>query len=250
VKVYGAISQDIEPPDTWKYSGATVVSGLRSGQRNLNDQKATTVEIGTQAKAGIFDGGLSLYRQWLKNELLTVNVAPGVNVNSNGDHTTHQGIEAALNTKLWEEEKSPNASSDLQPHQLSFRQAYTLNDFFYNEDPTFNNNKLPGLPTHFYQGELLYEHFTGFYAGFNSQVASSYKLDYGNAVSVPSYVIHGFKIGYAQPKKGWETYIDFRNITDQKYAASVSPQYIATTTSAAFQPGDGFGVFGGISYKY
>ena len=81
----------------------------------------------------------------------------------NATPTIHQGIEAGLNTRLWE-----NPQGD----QVRLRQVYTLNDFYYRNDDTFGDNQLPGIPKHVYQGELQYQHHSGWYSGVNERSRS------------------------------------------------------------------------------
>ena len=264
VQIFGNVSHSVEPADSWKYNAITTSNTLPQkwvGWGNLKEQQSTTVEIGTRAKVGRFDGGLTLYHSWLKDELLTsVNpAAPTTTTNFNASNTVHQGVELSLNTLLWQEggiDAKPVKGGQLD--KLSFRQAYTISDFHYVNDgastsANLNNskNELPGLPPQFYQGELLFEHSSGLYVGVNAQISSSYWVDYKNTWAAPSYTIFGAKIGYAPPKGKWELNLDFKNLTNEHYVTAASPTFNAKGIDGAyFQPGDGFSVFGSFSYKY
>jgi len=259
IQVFSNITHSVEPADSWKYSGSTVttgVGGLLTDFRDLKEQTATSVEIGTRGKVGIFDGSIALYRSWLHNQLLTVQIAPGppaVTANINASPTIMQGVEVGLNTLLWRQggRNAPAAAQGEFSHQLTLRQAYTFNDFYFEHDSVFRGNTLPGLPTHFYQGELLYEHPLGVFLSFNAQISSSYQADYANTFTVPSYAIFGASLGYRLPKKGFEVHLDARNLTNEKYVTAISPTYnMAGKDSAVFGPGDGLGLFGGFSYQY
>jgi len=111
-------------------------------------------------------------------------VAP---VNANASPTVHQGIEAALTTAFWKSEAGD---------KLSLRQSFTLNDFYYQNDPIYGHNELPSLPRETYQGELLYQRTKGLYAGFNVRYASTYFVDFANTVRADPFAIFGAKIGY------------------------------------------------------
>jgi iron complex outermembrane receptor protein len=188
--------------------------------------------------------------------LLTVQIAPGpppVTANINASPTIMQGVEFGLNTLLWREGGRSAASAPQGEfnHQLTLRQAYTFNDFYFEHDSIFRGNKLPGLPDHFYQGELLYEHPIGVFFGFKAQIASTYQADYANTFTVPSYAIFGASLGYRLPKKGFDVHLEARNLTNEKYVTAISPTYnMAGKDSAVFGPGDGLGLFGGFSYQY
>jgi len=265
ISIFGNISRAVEPADSWKFNAvrnSVGVPEIVTSWTNLESQTADTIEVGTRAKKGPFEGSLTVYHSRITNELLTIvdPANPTLQINSNASPTFHEGIEAAINTTLWQEGSIDKASTDGQTQHLSFRQAYTVNNFHYRGDGSFGKNELPGLPRQFYQGELLYEHPSGVYIGLNTQISSSYFVDYDNSFSAPSYTIYNAKIGYAPPKEKWEVYLDFRNLANKHYVTAVTPSYTtrallqgvpigAGRDAAVFQPGDGFSVFGGFSIK-
>lgn len=243
VQLFGNVSRSIDPPVTWQH-GSTANAYLRP----LDPQKGTTVEFGVRGSVGIFDGSLSVYRSWITDELLTVIITPAtqttdaVTANANASDTIHQGIEAGLDTRLWE-----SARGD----QVILRQAYTFNDFFYRDDDEFGSNELPSLPRHYYQAELQYRHPAGFYAGVNLCTASSYYVDYANTLKAPSYTLWGAKVGYDDPGERWSVYLDARNLTDEHYVTAANTAYdLRGVDSPNFYVGDGFGVYAGISYRF
>jgi iron complex outermembrane recepter protein len=243
-QVYGNFSRSVEPENSWAFSGGSY-AGQNYNYTNLTEQRAWASELGTTLKAGIFDLSLTLYHTAVNDELLTVQISPEVTNEFNAGPTTHQGLELGLDTKLWKS-KGPGKASE-----LVFRQAYTYSDFFYNNDPVFAHNKLPGLPQHFYQGELLFEQSSGFYVGVNTQAASRAPTDYANSFYTDSYVIFGATAGYQAPSKKWDVYVDLRNLTNKGYAAAVSPDYNdAGQDNRVSDPGDGFGVDGGITFRF
>jgi iron complex outermembrane receptor protein len=252
IQVFANLSRSVEPRNDWAgVITPTTKPGLWT-VLNLKEQTAWTTEIGARFKAGIFDGSISYYYSRVRDELLTV-ADPAFNntTETNASPTTHQGVEIGLNTVLWQQGKTTEQVAKGGSQRIVLTQAYTWSNFYYNNDPVFGHNELPGIPEHYYQAELRYEHPSGFYAGFNVQAASSYAVDYANSFYTDSYVIFGATVGYAQAKKGLEVYLDLRNLTDEHYAADVSPGYNDHGKDVArSDPGDGFGVFGGISYKF
>src|SRR5262249_47659469 len=67
----------------------------------LQPQRAWTVEIGTRGEAGRLEWELSLYHSWVRDELLDINDAHGVDRGAvNISRSYHQGIEAGLNIEL------------------------------------------------------------------------------------------------------------------------------------------------------
>ncbi|WP_036259683.1 TonB-dependent receptor family protein [Methylocapsa aurea] len=265
-QVYANVTRTVEPATNWSYPLLLLpASSLRS--LDLEEQTATTAEVGTRGKAGIFRWSASYYYSWVNNELLTV-ALPGstLTATSNASPTRHQGVELGLDTVLWQSAAGRQTffGADLggdnlvqrtledPQHQLILRQVYTWNDFHFAGDPTFGANRLPGLPEHLYRAELQYRNAEGFYAGVNVEsVFNAYPIDYANSFYAKPYAIVGAKIGFAQPKQGWEAYVEARNLANVKYTSAVTPIFNARGRDAAvFYPGDGVGVYGGASYRF
>jgi iron complex outermembrane receptor protein len=218
----------------------------------LRPQRARTLELGTRGERGRFEWELSLYRTWLRNELLQLNDAQGNDIGAvNVDRSHHQGIEAGLDIELLKSvflEKKKDGVGD----RLTLRQSYTLNDFHFDGDPVYGNNRIAGVPEHFYEAELLYVTAAGFYAGPNVQCnITRYPVDQANTLFTDSYALIGFKIGF-RPKKGFSIFFEAKNLTDQRFASAVDPIADARTASDAqvFHPGDGRAFYGGISWSW
>ncbi|WP_416423650.1 TonB-dependent receptor [Pseudomonas sp. App30] len=245
LQVFANVSRSIDPPADWEYSGS---GPTQPYVRPLVEQKANTVEFGIKGSSGPFDGSLTLYRSWLRDELLNVQLiaatstAAAVTGAFNASPTIHQGIEAGLNTQLWQ-----GANGD----KVNYRQVYTYSDFHYRHDATFGDNQLPGIPKHVYQGELQYQQPSGFYTGVNVQSSSRTAVDYANTFYAPSYTIYGANVGYEAPSKKWKVSLDLKNLTDKKYVTAVQPAYnVQGQDTAALYPGDGIGAYVGVEYRY
>jgi iron complex outermembrane receptor protein len=159
----------------------------------------------------------------------------------NTSPTVHQGVEASLLSNLW--------SGD-DGGQLSLRQSYTFSDFHYQDDERFGDNRLPGLPMHYYQGELRYDWPQGFFAALNTHWMSKVAVDYANSYYADPYALFGATLGYNAPKGDWQTWVDMRNLTDKHYAATVTPGYDDKGLDAARStPGEGMGVYVGVSWS-
>ena len=247
ITFYGNVSRSVEPPMDWEYlSGQDFTTGpatgLTAGPQNLLNQSATTYELGTTGKLWNNTWSLTLYHSDVRNELLEVNTGDILNPTiayMNASRTTHQGIEASLNTVLFQR----------PAYAFSYRQAYTLSDFHYNNDPVFGTNRLPGIPLQFYQGQLRFDATDGFYASGNVTVSSRVEEDFANTTYARGYAIFGVTLGYEQ--KNWNTFLTFSNITNKHYASTVSPTYNNKgVDTAQLTPGDGAGVFAGLSYSW
>lgn len=244
-QIFGNVSRSIDPPSAWSISPSGPSNNFI---KPLVEQKANTVEVGLRGSQGIFSGSLALYRSWVQNELLTVELVPASGLTpartatSNASSTIHQGIEAGLDTQVWQGTRGDS---------LLLRQMYTLNDFYYRHDNEFHANELPGLPKHMYQAELKYQNPNGFYAGVDVQVASKAAVDYANSFYAPSYTVWGAKLGYEHPTQRWQVFLDLKNLTDKDYVTAISPLYNSRGQDAAgLYPGDGFGAFTGVSFHF
>src|SRR5690606_32959635 len=109
--------------------------------------------------------------------------------------------------------------SNLSGH-LDWSMAYTWNDFRFDADPIFGNNRLPGIPTHVIQFDLRYQHPSGIFAGPSIEFASGWNVDQANTLRAPGYGILNASMGYQSPSNRWRIYIDLRNLTDRHYAAA------------------------------
>ena len=251
VQLFGNLSRSVEPPHAWSMLWSSPLRFPTSNQPwsnrqraaiSLDNQTATTFEVGGRGDSTLGQWELTYYYSQVRHELLTVEIEPNVFAESNASPTVHQGIEAGLTSPLWQ----GGAAG-----ALSLRQAYTFSDFQYRDDDAFGDNRLPGLPRHYYQAELRYDHPSGFYAGVNTQYASKVAVDYANSYYADAYATFGATLGYASPKDDWQAWLDLRNLTDKRYAATVTPGYDDNGADAARStPGEGFGVYTGLSWSW
>lgn len=240
LQVYGNLSRSVEPPHPWSliWSAPTAYQPIE-----MQNQTATTLELGARGDAAIGHWDLAWYYAQVRHELLAVEIMQGAPAKEfNASATVHQGLEAGLDSTLWE-----RASTG----KLSLRQAYTFSDFHYRDDDQFGDNRLPGIPMHYYQAELRYDWPSGFYAGVNTQMASKVQVDYANSFHADAYALLGTRLGWNSPKQDWQTWLDLRNLTNQRYAATVTPGYNdAGKDAARSTPGEGFAVYAGVSYSF
>ncbi len=128
----------------------------------------------------------------------------------------HQGVELGLLSPVWDGGRSG---------KLDLRQAYTFSDFHYRDDDRFGGNTLPGIPKRYYQAQLRYSHPTGFYTSLNAEHSSKVAVDYANSYYAAAYTIVGATFGYDAPKQDWQAWVDLRNLTNRRYANTVTPGY-------------------------
>ena len=218
----------------------------------LQPQHAWTIELGTRGEYSRIQWELSLYRSWLRDELLELNDRFGNDIGTtNVERSIHQGIEASVEIELLREIFIPKQGS-FSGDRLSFDQSYTLNDFHFDGDSVYGDNRIAGIPIHVYEAQLLYEGPFGFYAGPNVQCnLSRYPVDEANTLFADSYVLLGFRAGFRR-SNGFSVFIDCRNLTNQRYAASIDVIADARTepNPEIFHPGDGRSFYGGVSWSW
>ena len=136
--------------------------------------------------------------------------------------------------------------------RLSLDQSYTINDFHFDQNPVYGDNRIAGIPIHVYEAQLLYEGPFGFYAGLSVQCnLSRYPVDEANTLFADGYVLLGFRAGFRRPN-GFSVFIDCRNLINQRYASSIDVIADARTepNPEIFHPGDARSFYGGISWSW
>jgi iron complex outermembrane receptor protein len=216
----------------------------------LEPQRAWTIELGTRGKHGRFDWDLAFYHSWVRDELQDLFDDLGQDRGDvNVARSYHQGIETGLGVELWNSKKT----GDENGQSVKLNQTYTLNDFHFDHDPVYGDNRLAAIPIHVYEADLMYEAPCGFYAGPNVQAnLSSYPVDQANTLYAGAYALLGFKIGYAsnRGKSKFSVFVEAKNLTDENYAASVDPIGNADAGSQVFHPGDGRSFYGGVTWSW
>lgn len=213
---------------------------------DIKAQRATTYEIGTRGRRPDYSWDIALYRSEISNELQCLySVFGNCNV-TNANRTIHQGLEFGLGANLW---KSIFVQGD-NPDRLWLQMAYTYNDFFFDGDPVFGNNTLPGIPPQVMRAELLYRHPSGVFFGPNIEwVPQGYFVDSANTLATDPYVLWGLRLGYDRGQN-FSFYVEGRNLANKVYIASASIIDVATPQLALFEPGTGRSVFAGMKMKW
>jgi iron complex outermembrane receptor protein len=234
VQLYGNVSGSYEPPSFGELAGGPNVTPVDA-------QRARTAEIGTRGLSrqqwGNLRWDVSLYRARVRQELLSLN-DPGGNPlgTTNADRTIHQGIEAEV-------------EAGFGPAWV-VRANYLLNDFRFDGDRTYSDNRLAGVPRQYVTGEVLYKMENGLYLGPNVHIASSTYIDHANTLKAAGYGIFGFKLGQ-RVNKNVSWFVDARNLADKTYAATTGVIADARgADSRQFYPGDGRSLYAGVELKY
>jgi iron complex outermembrane recepter protein len=244
-QVFGNISRAYEPPLILELTAPGQIGGDLS---ELKPQKAWQFEVGSRGDIGErFAWTFALYDIELRDEIQNVNVQPFPGAPftiprfQNIRRSRHWGTEVGFNALL--------AKSFAQPDDaLRLNTAYTFSRFVFVNDSTFNNNDLPGAPTHFIQTALRYHHPSGFWFGpWIESVPTSYFVNSQNTAKTPSHTIFNISVGYAYKPWNGEILFQARNLADKAYVAAV---VVDDANGRYYQPGDGRSFYGGIRWKW
>jgi iron complex outermembrane receptor protein len=236
VQLFGNISRSFEPPTTGEFSVP-----LDSGDAEvLDSQVSTTFEIGS--RGNISDDlryEIAVYYADLNDEILfqedpTLPSGSGFAVTLNADDTVHSGVEFGINGKVL-----PNL--DLVAH-------YTYTNLEFDNDDTFGNNDIPGIPDHTFRAELIYRNNNGFYIGPTMEYSSDWYVDFENTASTESYTIWGAKAGYVFNDR-MRLFFEAVNLEDDDYISNTAITAFADDDTAVFNPGLERSLFGGLEIR-
>ena len=227
-QLFANLTRSVEPPNFGAYS-PTAAAGFAP----VVPQTAWTGEVGARGRRGAFAWDVAVYRARLKDELLSFVVDPAHPAATfNADKTVHQGLEAGLDWRIGQ--------------RLRLRQTYAWSDFHFDGDAQYGDNRLPVVPEHLYRAELKYQHPAGWYlAPAVEWSPSGVLVDYQNKAKAPAYAVASLSAGYTRDRV--TLFLDARNLTDKRYVATVNPSVTADASTLAYWPGEGRGVFVGVS---
>lgn len=237
------VSRSFEPP-----SMSDLTAGGAFAFTPLAAQRAWTAEVGTRGQHRYFSWDLSVYRSWVDKELLDFG-APGargfVSFTANADKTIHQGMELGTDWFV-----VPNI---LNPRglQLTWRHVLTANDFYFDDDTTYGDNDLAGVPDVIYISELKLEHGDDWYVGVNVRwVPDGPYVDFANTTRTPGYDLWGITAG-RKLSPVLDVFLAAENVFDKHYVSNVTTNANQQLeNAAAFTPGQGAAVFAGITARF
>lgn len=248
VNLYGNVSTSFETPSTTEFSNAAGSGGFNT---SLNAQTATNYEIGIKGAVPQWYGftyNAAVFHIDGEDELVVENVDQ--NLFNNAGETERNGFELALSVS-----PTPNLTASL---------TYTYSDFEYVrfrpeiESPpfsgnfvqaNFDGNQLPGIPRHFGQIELAYDHPSGFYAVWDTLFVGEMYTDDTNNTEVPGYAVSNLRGGYVTNIGDTEVepFIGINNIFDKEYFSNIR---INDVNSRFYEPAPEINAYAGIRIRH
>lgn len=259
IQVFGNLSGSYEPPTYDELVGTRVTYNINTSPKDLfaiklDKQSAITSELGSRYEGKRIGWNFSVYRSWIKDELLEVkDFVLGEKKTRNYPFTIHQGVEFGFRAVPFYD-----IFSTSKKDKIIVRGMYTYSDFYF-DSGEYNGRKIAGIPPHYVTGSLEYNH-TDFFMSMTieSQPTTSF-IDNANTFSQPAYTIFGFRVGIKQWKK-ISCYVEGKNIFNKHYASSyvISDQVIVppipfpeftVDNLALFNPGATRAFYFGITYS-
>lgn len=228
--VFGNVSDSFEPPSFGELAGGP-------GVELLDAQRARTVEFGTRGSYGRVRWDASAYSAHVRNELLGLNAPDGQPLGTvNAPRTLHRGLELSAQIEL--------------ATGLTWRSAYLWSDFRFDGNASYGDGALPGIPRHFYRGELVWVPRQNYFISINTEVSPQrYAIDMAGSWFADAYALWGLKVG-RNSSQGWSWFIEGRNLSNRSYAATTGVIADASgRDSAQFYPGDGRALYAGVTWK-
>lgn len=238
IQYFIGLSRSFEPPS---FSEAVTANIAR------NAQTANTLELGSRGSRSFAKWDTTLFYSMVEDELLTITDPVSlVSTTRNADQTIHYGIEFGTELDLLGTAWNENAAN-----RIVLRNAYTYGMFRFDNDPTYGDNRIAGLPPHLIRGELLWENDQGYYVGptFEWIPVKSF-IDHRNTFAADPYALLGFKFG-RRITDGFSWFVEAKNLTDEIHSATHGViDNAGGADQRQFLPGDGRSVYMGIELKF
>lgn len=218
----------------------------------LDEQTATTLELGTRGTYKRVNWDVSFYHSLVKNEILTTTDLFGISgtTRNSPDQTIHQGVEFGFGATLLRNIFSKNND------EIKLNSVYNYSNFYFGEG-IYKDNQIAGIPKHYIASSLEYKHPNGIFASINTEwLPEKTPTDHQNTIFQKPYQLMGFRLGYT--KRKLSIFVEGKNITNKKYASSYlirdvvinpPPPVLTPANVTTFIPGAGINFIIGLNYK-
>ena len=246
LNLYVNISTAFETPTTTELANRPTGEG--GFNPDLDPQRATNYEIGAKGgfywnklvSAARFRYDLALFSISVRDELIPFEAPnmPGRRFFRNAGFSTHSGLEFGLQAIILE--------------GLTTSLAYTYSDFrfedFRTEDSVFDDNHIPGIPSHQLHTELSYQHPAGIDGSVELIAVDDFFVDDANTEKNDAYTVVNLRFDYFHQSEEWQLtpFIGVNNLFNRAYNASVR---INAFGGRYFEPAPGISVFSGVSIR-
>lgn len=207
--VYTNISQGFTPPEVSALYGVAAIPDLKAATYN-------NYEVGTRIV--FLDGALkldsALYQLDGQDTILSYTIAPGNSVNRNAGSTRSQGLELGLN---WTGDKfDARFGATIAKHTfVNYQVSSTLD---------YSGKEMPQAPSNITTAEIGYKPVSNARVALEMVQQGAYWMNNANTVRYDGHRLFNLRGSY-EFARGWEAWLQGRNLTDQRYSDSASSSY-------------------------
>jgi iron complex outermembrane receptor protein len=237
IHAYLNVSQSFETPSTTELvNRPDDLGGLNP---DIEPQKAVNYEMGVKGEvARRVRYELAVFYIALEDELFAFE-ENGRTFFRNAGESHRYGVELGLGLQVFDGLRA------------SFAYTYLRAEFdrFLKSSVDLEGNEVPGLPPHQIYGELLYQHASGFYGGFDILHVSDFFVTDENDNKNDAYTVANLRLGYEYL---WEhglisPFLGVQNLFDETYNSNVR---INAFGGRFFEPAPDLNVYGGVNVAY
>lgn len=242
-EAFASVSRVYGPPTNFDLD-----NDVRQDDSTLDATQGIAFEVGARGAfvAGPDSAGwrwsLAWYHARLHDEILSVEnpAQPGTMLSTNYDRTVHAGVEAMVGAEL-----PVNGGA----YRIEPLISFTWNDFGFEGDPVFGDNRLPYAPNYVLHGEVMLRNpRTGLYAGPTVDLVGHRYADMANTYEVGGHALVGLRAGIERDR--WSVFLEVANLTDEDYVGDVSVRTLAGPDARVLNPGAPRSVFLGARIRY
>lgn len=207
--VYTNISEGFTPPDVSQlYSKASIP--------NLDPSTYNNYEVGL--RMAFLNGALkldsALYRLYGRDTIVSYTASPGNSENRNAGRTRSQGLELSLNYDAGAFDMRFGTS--ISSHRFRKYLASSTLDY--------SGKEMPQAPSDITTAEIGYKPMQGARIALELVHQGEYWMNNANTVKYPGHTLLNLRGSYLLAK-GWDAWVQARNLADKHYADTASSSY-------------------------
>jgi iron complex outermembrane receptor protein len=237
--IYSNISQGFTPPEVSQLYGKSAIPDLKPATYNNYEIGLRMAFLESRLK---LDSALYLLDG--RDTIVSYTIAPGNSENRNAGRTRSQGVELGLN---WTGTSTDaRLGTTVASHRFRTFQASPTLDY--------SGKEMPSTPSDITSAEVGYKPMAGARVALEVVHLGAYWMNNANTVRYGGHTLLNARGSY-KFFKGWETWVQARNLADTHYADTASSSFSGTgsylpNTQNQYAPGAPRTIMVGINYTF